>query len=83
MSWQDDAMIEQDRADALYDMGEAEWRDMFEERHGWTPDYEFETIKCNKTNEEQVKITAKGTEAFKEALSETLRRGRKEVDKKV
>lgn len=28
MSWQDDAMIEQERADALYEMGEAEWRDM-------------------------------------------------------
>lgn len=83
MSWQDDVMIEQDRADALEHMGEAEWRDMYEERHGWTPDYEFETIKCNKTNEEQSKITAKGTEAFKEALSEVLGRERKEVDKKV
>lgn len=30
MSWQDDAMIEQDRADALWNMGEAEWRDMFD-----------------------------------------------------
>lgn len=29
MSWQDDAMIEQERADALYKMGEAEWRNMF------------------------------------------------------
>ena len=28
MSWQDDAMIEQDRADALFEMGEAEWRDI-------------------------------------------------------
>lgn len=28
MSWQDDAMIEQERADALFEMGEAEWRDM-------------------------------------------------------
>ena len=27
MSWQDDAMIEQDEANALYCMGEAEWRD--------------------------------------------------------
>lgn len=31
MSWQDDAMIEQDKADALWDMGEAEWKDMFGE----------------------------------------------------
>lgn len=31
MSWQDDAMIEQERADSLYFMGEAEWRDTFEE----------------------------------------------------
>lgn len=31
MSWQDDVMIEQERADALYEMGEAEWRDMTKE----------------------------------------------------
>lgn len=31
MSWQDDVMIEQERADALYEMGEAEWRDFFED----------------------------------------------------
>lgn len=31
MSWQDDAMIEQEQADALYEMGEAEWRDLYEE----------------------------------------------------
>lgn len=30
MSWQDDAMIEQERADALFEMGEAEWRDIME-----------------------------------------------------
>ena len=29
MSWQDDAMIEKDMADALWEMGEAEWRDMY------------------------------------------------------
>lgn len=27
MSWQDDAMIEQEKADALFYMGEAEWRE--------------------------------------------------------
>ena len=31
MSWQDDAMIEQEQADALEYMGEAEWRDLYEE----------------------------------------------------
>ena len=31
MSWQDDAMIEQERADALEYMGEAEWKDMMED----------------------------------------------------
>ena len=35
MSWQDDAMIEQDMADALWDMGEAEWRELMHEHHGW------------------------------------------------
>ena len=30
MSWQDDAMIEQEMADALEYMGEAEWREMME-----------------------------------------------------
>jgi len=29
MSWQDDAMVEQEIADALFEMGEAEWRDMY------------------------------------------------------
>lgn len=28
MSWQDDVMIEQEAADALEYMGEAEWREM-------------------------------------------------------
>lgn len=31
MSWQDDAMIEQEQADALEYMGEAEWREIFKE----------------------------------------------------
>lgn len=30
--WEDDAMIEQDCADALEYMGEAEWRDMYKEK---------------------------------------------------
>lgn len=34
MNWQDDVMIEQEQADALYEMGEAEWRDMFKEEEG-------------------------------------------------
>lgn len=31
MSWQSDLMAEQDAADALYYMGEAEWREMYGE----------------------------------------------------
>lgn len=31
MSWQSDLMAEQDAADALEYMGEAEWRDMYGE----------------------------------------------------
>lgn len=31
MSWQDDVMAEQEEADALFYMGEAEWRDMYKE----------------------------------------------------
>ena len=31
MSWQDDVMAEQEAADALEYMGEAEWRDLYEE----------------------------------------------------
>lgn len=30
MSWQTDALAEQDMADALWYMGEAEWRDLYE-----------------------------------------------------
>ena len=34
MSWQTDALAEQDMADALFEMGEAEWRDLYgEERN--------------------------------------------------
>ena len=29
MSWQDDVMIEQEEADALFYMGEAEWRELY------------------------------------------------------
>lgn len=32
MSWQDDAMIEQEEADALFYMGEAEWREMYRDK---------------------------------------------------
>ena len=31
MSWQDDAMIEQEEADALWYMGEAEWKEAYGE----------------------------------------------------
>lgn len=34
MSWQDDAMAEQEYADALFEMGEAEWREMREDEDG-------------------------------------------------
>ena len=44
MSKWDDILIEQQQADALNYMGEAEWRDMFEERHGWAPDCDYEVI---------------------------------------
>lgn len=42
MSWQDDAMIEQERADALFGMGEAEWRDMMEEEKGLDDEIQVE-----------------------------------------
>ncbi len=29
MSWQTDALAEQEVADALWEMGEAEWREMY------------------------------------------------------
>ena len=32
MSWQDDVMVEQEEADALFYMGEAEWRDMYRKK---------------------------------------------------
>lgn len=32
MSWQGDLMAEQDAADALSYMGEAEWRDLYDDR---------------------------------------------------
>ena len=44
MSWQDDVIIEQERADALEYMGEAEWRDMYDDV---SPDYEYDILKTN------------------------------------
>ena len=32
MSWQDDVMAEQEEADALFYMGEAEWKDIYNKR---------------------------------------------------
>ena len=43
MSWQDDAMIGQEQADALFNMGEAEWRDMMEEEKGLDYEVQVET----------------------------------------
>ena len=40
MSWQDDVMIEQEIADALEYMGEAEWRDMCDDAAKWYCDHE-------------------------------------------
>lgn len=51
MSWQDDAMIEQDIADALFGMGEAEWRDMF-----------FESMKRAKEDQDKMLKKAKRAE---------------------
>ena len=31
MSWQDNIMAEQEAADALFYMGEAEWRELYED----------------------------------------------------
>lgn len=31
MSWQGNLMADQEAADALYNMGEAEWRDLYED----------------------------------------------------
>lgn len=65
MSWQDDAMIEQEIADSLYDMGEAEWRDTFEERHGWAPDYDYEVRKTNVDDISYMYVNPDVTKAFK------------------
>lgn len=64
MSWQDDAMIEQERADALEYMGEAEWRDTFEERHGWAPDYDYEVRKTNVDDVSYKYVNPDATKAF-------------------
>ena len=65
MSWQDDAMIEQERADALEYMGEAEWRDTFEDRHGWAPDYDYEVRKTNVDGISHMYVNPDVTKAFK------------------
>lgn len=54
MSWQDDIMAEQDQADALNYMGEAEWRDLYgddeEEKKQTIKGYRGERIKRPKKN---------------------------------
>ena len=35
MSWQTDALAEQDMAEALWEMGEAEWRDIYCNEQPW------------------------------------------------
>ena len=30
MSWQDDVIIEQEKADSMWNIGESEWRDLYE-----------------------------------------------------
>ena len=32
MSWQDDAMAEQEESDALFELGEAEWKEMYKDK---------------------------------------------------
>ena len=49
MSWQDDAMIEQERADALEYMGEAEWRGL-EDKAKQTGEWEL-TTQVDENNE--------------------------------
>ena len=66
MSWQDDVMIEQEEAEALEYMGEAEWRDTFEERHGWAPDYDYEVRKTNVDDISYKYTNPEVTKAFKE-----------------
>lgn len=65
MSWQDDAMAEQERADALEYMGEAAWRDTFEERHGWAPDYDYEARRTNVDDVSYMYANPDVTKAFK------------------
>ena len=64
MSWQDDVMLEQEAADALEYMGEAEWRDTFEERHGWVPDYNYEVRKTNVDDVSYKYVNPDVTKAF-------------------
>lgn len=47
MSKQGDLIAEQEMWDALAWMGEAEWKDTFEERLGWAPDCDYEVRKTN------------------------------------
>lgn len=39
MSWQTDALAEQDMADTLWEMGEAEWRDVYCNEQPWYNKY--------------------------------------------
>lgn len=46
MSWQDDILIEQEKAEALEEMGEAEWRELYED-----DDEQYERKTKSRTNQ--------------------------------
>ena len=78
MSWQDDVMAEQEAADALNYMGEAEWRDVYDDA---SPDYEYDILETNDPDGKKWKNTLEQEKKKWKNRGYTMTIG-KEVDKK-
>ena len=82
MSWQDDAMIEQERADALFGMGEAEWRDTFEKAMTKAGEDQKETLRKSKRSEYNKKYWQEHKDQISTRRKQIYQERREEINKR-
>lgn len=82
MSWQDDTMIEQERADALFNMGEAEWRDTFMEAMEMAKEDQKETLKKAKRVDYNKKYWQEHKEQISAHRKEIYKRDRDKINER-
>ena len=79
MSWQDDAMIEQEQADALFGMGEAEWRDTFQEAMMKAREDQEKTLRKCKRSEYNAKYWQEHKKAISKRRKEEYPKNRDKI----